>query len=113
MERSSMHRGWAMGVCSPLHAIFGARWRSIALPAACRSGRCWPWPPSLNGCEGRHAGERQQSVAVDIPFQVVGQQIERRVDLRVVAKLRYFTAESGEPLNALAVVAHEAVDVAA
>src|SRR5882672_6009040 len=83
-------------------------------PPAAPSLSCWrSWSRSAGWGESRRTRQRQQSPAVDMLLEMVGQLVERRLDLRLVVERRGGGPESLQPMAALTIVGQQAVDVAA
>src|SRR5262249_24347459 len=106
--------GAATATAGLAHPASAPRPSSTPPPAACRSP-CWPCLWSACGFRAglRFARQLEQQVAIDVSFDVVGELVERRLDLGFIAKHRRRGADPLQPVMTLAIVGKQAVDVAA
>src|SRR5512135_2256525 len=101
-----MANGWARAASPAARRTSALRSRSTAPLAACSSA-CW------RSCSvSPFSSQRQQPVAIDVLLDVIGEEIERRIDVGLVVEVRGLGAELREPVPPLAIVGQQAMDVA-
>src|SRR5260370_40614534 len=108
-----MRPGSATGGRTPRPSTSARRCASTAAPAA-RSLPCWrSWLSSAGWVELGRARQRQRALAVDVLLEMVGQLVERGLDLGPVVEGRRTGAQALQPMAAVAIVGEQAMDVAA
>src|SRR5882757_4710150 len=87
----------------------GRKRQSRRAPSGAKMSSAWKSSP----VQSRFPGQLEQPVAVDMLLEVIGQQVERGIDVEFVGEGRRLPADSLQPMLALPVVGQKAVDVAA
>src|SRR5258707_11477128 len=108
-----MRLGSAMDGPTPRPSTSARHCVSIAPPAA-HSLPCWrSWSRSAGLVELGWPRQCQQALAVDVLLEMVGQLVERGLDLGLVVERRRTRSQTLQPMAALPIVGEQAVDVAA